>query len=430
MKKTSCLILLMLFLHAVVSVSISCAAELKRYKAAFKEQVEKIEANYLADILSCSEKYIKALEILQDKKQKTGDLDGWQIVRKEKERFTSEKEIPEEDIVNKPLELKSLQEKYREYKEKQKLKRAQELAALVDKYQSKLEPMKKEFTRAGKIEQALEIKMEMERVVSLEEVKKARELLKAYADRKAAEAKSRLIAVKKEPKPKPKLSKSKELILHYSFNRKNGKKVVDESGNGNHGLLKNGAEYASGVSGNGLNLRGAVDRFGASGDHVIMPSLDFTSMTSFSITLWSQTYSSGLGESLIAFGQGGEGKGITIFVQDYPNNDTVFRVGEKANSILIKPDRKDRERYVFYCMTYEDGVMKAYKNALLVGEKNDVKPELSLTNAALGRHWWPSTSKDTSRGTSTRLSAKLDEVKIYSRALSEKEIKENYRFRK
>ncbi|MFC1497653.1 LamG domain-containing protein [Verrucomicrobiota bacterium] len=218
------------------------------------------------------------------------------------------------------------------------------------------------------------------------------------------------------------------MILYYTFDKDKGGKVIDKSGHNNHGSLQNNPEYIKGLVDKSLKLKGRLATFSSAGDHVLIPYIDLPSMKSFSISLWANAHSFGDGESLISFGEfGNTGKVISILQRPSSSKDVSFRIGSPENCLSVPWEDKDLNRYVFYCMTYKNGIMKAYKDGTLKGEKQGVKPELSSTNSALGRHWWWYSGRTC---TSTRLSAELDEVRIYNRALPDQEIKQIYNSQK
>ncbi len=70
-----------------------------------------------------------------------------------------------------------------------------------------------------------------------------------------------------------------------------------------------------------------------------------------------------------------------------------------------------------YCLVFEDGMLKAYINGQLTGEKEQ-ELEVSRDEFGLAIHWW-----DSGEGlVSTRFGGILDEVLIYNRALSSEEV--------
>ena len=91
------------------------------------------------------------------------------------------------------------------------------------------------------------------------------------------------------------------LVAWYPFNGN----ANDASGNGRNGALGNSPSFVAGpVSGNEAVQLVGQDAFGTSGQYVAIPSIDFSSMRSFTISLWAniQGISAPYEEALIAFG--------------------------------------------------------------------------------------------------------------------------------
>jgi len=216
----------------------------------------------------------------------------------------------------------------------------------------------------------------------------------------------------------PSTSAKGGLILHYTFDSDSGRVVVDRSGHGNDGRLMNRCSYVDGVQGKGLKIFGDNQTYGGHGGHVKLPTLDFNSMEGVTIALWVKEVQMHHphGEAYISFGSINLGNDENILSIQHFHNQMEFVGG---TTTLSKPfDLSGRGRFVHYALTYSDGQLCAYRDGVLVQKKAGklLVDEPSL--AALGRHWWTSASHS-----STRLTAVFDEVRIYSRALSEREIR-------
>jgi len=210
------------------------------------------------------------------------------------------------------------------------------------------------------------------------------------------------------------------LILHYTFDNDKGGIVSDDSGHGNDGLLQNATAYVPGLTGLALEVTGDPAVFSANGGHVLLPFIDFQTMDEFSLSLWvnEQTQYNASGEAYIVFGKGGAGgKRVEIFRGDIVGGSslTVFRVG--TNGFYMAFDSSYQNRFVFYCLTYTNGIMSAYCDGELIGQQA-ATVEQESSNAALGRGWWYWNGERTS----TRLFAQFDDVRVYSRGLSSNEV--------
>ena len=84
--------------------------------------------------------------------------------------------------------------------------------------------------------------------------------------------------------------------------------------------------------------------------------------------------------------------------------------------VQIPFDQADRNRWVHYALTFQDGRLRAYKDGRLVGEAKG-RVVVVGKQAALGRHWWHHGA-----ATSTRFIGAFDELRIYQRALSPSQV--------
>jgi hypothetical protein len=96
--------------------------------------------------------------------QKAGDLEGWMFVKKELERFEKEENIPAESSDDCPAVVKKLQDKYRPRIAGSS--KGDKTGTITKKYLESLEALKRKLTIDGKIQEALEVKAEIEKVSS------------------------------------------------------------------------------------------------------------------------------------------------------------------------------------------------------------------------------------------------------------------------
>gem|GEM_PF-2138847 len=202
------------------------------------------------------------------------------------------------------------------------------------------------------------------------------------------------------------------LILYYPFDGKSN----DVSGNGYQGTIQGSPTYTKGVTNQAIHLQGAGFT-STDGDHVLLPVIPFPS--EFTISLWvnEESMSDPDGEAYIFFGDARDGwLGIGHF-----NDYVAFAVGDKtentsAKAISVPFNYNDRNKYVLYTLTYNNGVSKAFRNGIKVGELTQLI-NVANSNAAIGRHWWYSNTL-----TSTRLTGSIDDVRIYDYELASSDI--------
>ncbi len=204
------------------------------------------------------------------------------------------------------------------------------------------------------------------------------------------------------------------LIAYWGFNQGivDGK-VIDESVNGHDGTVMNNPEIVDGILGNGMRFHGK-NYTGTEGDHVLLPDLGLSSRNSFTISLWANevnTIYEHWGEAFI-FNGGDSWIGI-----GYLDETLTFSAGYWKNCLELPYEQEYRNKFMHYCLVFEDGMLKAYINGQLTGEKEQ-ELEVSRDEFGLAIHWW-----DSGEGlVSTRFGGILDEVLIYNRALSSEEV--------
>jgi hypothetical protein len=200
------------------------------------------------------------------------------------------------------------------------------------------------------------------------------------------------------------------LIAFYPFNGN----ANDESGNSQNGSIMNTPTFASGISGQSIKLTGRCDFGwceGDLGDHILIPMPQFNSMNSFSINIWvrEQSLLWPDGEAYISFGSD---QNNTILISHYANE---IRFASSNNSVIAIPfNSTNINNFQMYTLVFDNGVLKAYQNGILVGTKLNAVRAVGGNVSAIGRHWGISTY--------TRFNGDIDQVRIYNRTLNTTEI--------
>ncbi|MCR4957652.1 MAG: LamG domain-containing protein, partial [Prevotella sp.] len=217
----------------------------------------------------------------------------------------------------------------------------------------------------------------------------------------------------------------KEILALYSRNSTDGLVAYyplngntnDESGNGYHATPCNSYQFEDGVVGGCITVEGE-GYLGSSGGHVLLPQFDFDASSGVTLSLWVK--SSGIdypdGEAYISFGDETVQDGLQIKEEPYCN---AIQFMYHKTTISVPYQEGYTGKWVMYTLTCgADGKLKAYVNGAIAGEGEvDYNGQINTSPAALGRHWWNSGTS-----TSTRFNGSFDEVRIYNRALSQKEI--------
>jgi len=213
------------------------------------------------------------------------------------------------------------------------------------------------------------------------------------------------------------------LIAYWSFEDSTAR---DFSGNGYNGKLMNSPNPVIGHDGKGTAMHFQGRGVNSSdGDHIILPMIDFKNLNEFSVSLWAkwEGFSIPHGDDYLWFGDWDNGwLGITNHYNHVnpPEKTWInFAVGSHLHdnqiSVEFNPNL-DSNKWVFYCMTHSNGITKAYIDGKLVGTKAQTV-DIYGNWAGLNRSWWADGAI-----TSTRFTGALDDVKIYCKALTDKEV--------
>ena len=212
-------------------------------------------------------------------------------------------------------------------------------------------------------------------------------------------------------------SLSQGLIAYYPFDGN----ANDYSGNGKHATPQNDYRYENGVVGQAIHLQGKGYESSSSvqGGYVLLPKLDFGN-SGFTFNIWvkAEGLSKSDGEAYINFGCDSDTKEQQFILQN--TNNVTF----KYHNASITAPFNAKNTWTMYTLTCtQDGRLVAYINGNKVGEKNVNYDGVNNTSlAALGRHWWSN-----GKWSSSRFIGSIDEVRIYSKALSAQEVSELYR---
>lgn len=131
---------------------------------AYQERVATTEAKYLDLTKKIPSEYTNALNRLEQLLARNANLDGVLAVRGERDRFAVSQDIPANAVVQSPAELKALQEKFSGMPGTLESAKRKEIARFSSDYVEKLERIKATLTKSLKIDEAVAIKHEIEKV--------------------------------------------------------------------------------------------------------------------------------------------------------------------------------------------------------------------------------------------------------------------------
>lgn len=138
--------------------------QLANLRSIFEREAAAIENEYAADMASWGNAYAAALEQLKAAMQDRGDLEGWEAVDQELNRFIKERDIKSILPYDSPARLKSEREKYRNLRKNYPVERDRKIATLTGLCSKHLENLKRAYVRDGKIAQAQEVRKEIARL--------------------------------------------------------------------------------------------------------------------------------------------------------------------------------------------------------------------------------------------------------------------------
>ena len=158
-------------LHAVCSNSAAGNTAMAAFKTSYTSNLAAIVSSSTStDGLA---RYGKSLDGIADALKKDGDLDGVVAVREEKRRFDAEKTVPTESAADVIPAIAKARSDYHQSCAKGDIENSKRILALADSYAANLETLKKQLTQQDKIEEATEVKQEIDRLRSSPEVTSA-----------------------------------------------------------------------------------------------------------------------------------------------------------------------------------------------------------------------------------------------------------------
>ncbi len=210
---------------------------------------------------------------------------------------------------------------------------------------------------------------------------------------------------------------------YYAFDEGTGATTADSSGNSRNGTI-NGATWTTGRFGGALNFNGTSN-------YVSTPSLNYDEI---SVSAWFYRNSVDTVDPDTIFGgwswnAGGEGYGLYFDQYSSTKNTIRFIVtsktsgGTKTQKYAIKDLITSTDKWFHVAGTYNKttGEQKLYVDGQLVNTQthqagNTIVPYTAISNMAIGTLTWNYGHMD----------GKVDDVRVYNRALNDQEILDLY----
>lgn len=376
---------------------------LKQDREVITQQLERINADSKKTLDAWPAQYLQSLKSLEASLTKGGNLEGVLAVRKEVARFKESKQFPQEAILETPEELRVLQQKAFEGSRGIDVERNKHIISAIEKYVSILDEMKKNLTKKGKLDQALAVSKEMDAMTGSPELLAAKAVLDAAGVERNVDTNSHEKNVTAGMK-----DLENGLILHYSFDKDEGRKVKDKSGKGNDGDVHGAVWVSTGKFGGGF-------KFGGGNDYVSFNQL-FTGNGDLTVSAWvkfSKADTSYMG--LIGVGNNANSQWIGLYVEGGSGgkiNAASYAHGGRQSSSALSNGQWHLITGVFTggrtVELYVDGVSQGTASSpynVALGSKNAIG-----NGADPGQYW----------------DGLIDDARIYTRALSAEEIKNLY----
>ena len=196
------------------------------------------------------------------------------------------------------------------------------------------------------------------------------------------------------------------LVVYYPFNDTSN----DESGNGNHGTAHNGVTYVDGIFGKAANLDGSNDYIKIPNS----PTLSF--VNNFTFNMW---YNLDLMRGQVLIAKSGDRSGIEI----KPHETTIWVHNGYCCPITgsISGGVVGAQEWHMTTVTVDDETIKTFLDGVYIDEQSlatfNINPKMASEPIHIGigegAIYYP-------------VDGKIDEVRIYNRALSDAEIQELY----
>jgi hypothetical protein len=205
------------------------------------------------------------------------------------------------------------------------------------------------------------------------------------------------------------------LVGYYRFERyvpdNDGSAIIDYSGRGNDGIYL--ANRTGGVLGTSAARFNGVDDFGELDDNTLEASDN-----SFTVTAWIKTNSSG--EDKFIFDDK-SGEGYSFLIDNYYGTDNLaLYIGDGTDTQRLRGSTEiPSKEWHFAAGVFNGSHMKLYLNGSLDGERT------ASTFTPYQGTAGPYIADDTGGGDGF-YNGKMDELRIYNRALNQEEIKDLY----
>ena len=138
--------------------------DLTGVQAAYQADLAEIEGKYGDLSAKVIEEYSRAISVLEQASTKKGNLEDVVALRAEQARCEKQRALPENALVKSPVELRKLQEKFCQRLASLEGEKNKAVARTAGTYIIQLEKLKKSMTQSAKVDEALRVDAEIEKV--------------------------------------------------------------------------------------------------------------------------------------------------------------------------------------------------------------------------------------------------------------------------
>lgn len=378
------------------------------YKSLCEEKMSKIDAAHHASQKAALDSYRKALAVAKETLKRDGDLEGTIAAIQEINRFREESSVPRHPSDGLPSLIISVQKSYHTVLLSAERVKNHNTVALIKRYLVPLERLKKQLVQQEQLDEAREVADEIKRVDSV------------LADIELALPPSQAASVGfSSPSRGFPASLRKGLVLHYSFDKDEGKKVTDKSQKRNDGTV-HGAKWTS------RGKVGGACVFDGRDDSVVVADSDTLDMNkAFTVALWCyvKEYNRNKGAFLVSKGK-------------YPSyNYRICIVRKVGNKLAVGIGNQGKlheafdkgsvptDTWVHIAGSFYAGELMLYNNGVLVSKartptRNSTANDRDLV---IGKYGF---------GPDYEIRGMLDEIMIWNRQLSGMAVKQLYNSQK
>ena len=146
---------------------------LARLQMTYENELGKLDADKTQQAVALQGQYLKSLETLQGRLQKSGKLDPILAIRTERERFEKERTL-DQGSLSESMELQRVQNAYLTALRELDVSQSRRILDLAGKYDRSLNSLQERVTREGKLDTAVLIKERREELTRRPEVSAAR----------------------------------------------------------------------------------------------------------------------------------------------------------------------------------------------------------------------------------------------------------------